>query len=89
MESDLIASYNDYKEFYTLHKIQYRRGVKHGKEVWYYSLDEVKGLCIKANFRIKTECEWRKGMKHGKVKEYSQQGILINTSRFKKNKLVR
>ena len=88
-ETDLLDHFDDYKLFYALRKTVYKHGVKHGKETFYYPLSEIKGRCIKSNFRIKSECDWKKGQKHGKWIEYNKEGEVVTVKVFKHDQQVK
>jgi hypothetical protein len=63
-------------------------GKKNGVEMEYYKIQELEGLCIVDNFRLKCKGGWKNDEKHGKWTYYSKLGQLILTEIYKNGKLM-
>jgi hypothetical protein len=87
--SVLSSRKNDDDLFYLKSKTLYYYDDKHNYEFGYYEIEELNGILVKDNFRLKYEGWWKFGVKHGKWKEYDKTGKLTSIRKYKKGKLIR
>jgi hypothetical protein len=85
--SDKIEPWNDQDD--KIYECSYKQNKKDGTERGYYTISELKGVCITENFRLKYSGEWKAGKKNGNWKEYDKTGKLISVKKYKHDKLVK
>lgn len=68
--------------FELLSRCSYQRGVKHGWEYEYYRWKELQGVCVLANFRVKSKGRWKYGQKKGKWVYYDKTGAVLRTETY-------
>ena len=76
-----------YTSLFYVSKCSYVNDLKHGAEVLFYELWELKGECITNYKRVKLVASWLKGKETGEWLYYDVNGRLIKKETYKKGKL--
>ncbi len=72
-----------------IYKCSHKHTVKHGDEFYFYSIPELKNICIVGNFRLKVLGRWKYGQKHGEWIEYDKSGKITSIKKYKRDRLVK
>ncbi|HTL82028.1 MAG TPA: hypothetical protein VL651_10005 [Bacteroidia bacterium] len=86
-ETTILYSTNIYYQLKS--SCEYHLGIKDGDELNYYSLDELKGICLVDNMGFKSAGKWKNGKKTGKWTLYSPNGEINAFEKWHNGKLKR
>lgn len=73
---------------FTTWTCNYFYNLKHGEEYCFYSISEIKNLCIDGQCGLlRYYGSWKYGKKHGKWRYYSKEGVLLKAEKYRNGKL--